>query len=84
MPHVFPIKFTPTNGVCPSAAADTSSIEQAPSRSSTMTMCGMLGQTGTDVRHAEDCAACHQARTERRVRCCRGVPALTYARAEGS
>lgn len=29
-----------------------------------LTMCGMLGQTGTDVRHAKDCAACHQVRTD--------------------
>lgn len=29
-----------------------------------LTMCGLLGQTGTEVRHAEDCEGCKRARAE--------------------
>ena len=27
-----------------------------------LAMCGLLGQAGTDVRHAEDCGGCKRAR----------------------
>lgn len=33
-------------------------------RSVVLTMCGRLGQTGTEVRHAKDCEGCKRARAE--------------------
>lgn len=37
-----------------------------------LTMCGLLGQAGTDVRHAEDCDGCKRSRASEEKRAITG------------
>lgn len=49
-----------------------------------LTMCGLLGQTGTVVRHAEDCVDCRQARADEQAAAVAGNTAYAKAKLPGA